>query len=51
MEGETDVTRSMIDQLHSSYIQGDQMEEGEIGLTRSIFNELPFGYPWRSNGR
>ena len=26
MEGESGVTRSIIDEFHSSYIQGDQME-------------------------
>ena len=35
MEGESGVTRSIIDELHSSDIQGDQME-GESGVTRSI---------------
>ena len=32
MEGENGATRSNIDELHSSDIQGDQME-GESGLT------------------
>ena len=32
MEGESGVTRSIIDELHSSGIQGDQIE-GESGLT------------------
>ena len=35
MEGESGVTRSMIDELHSSAIQGDQME-GETVVTRRI---------------
>ena len=35
MEGESGVTRSITDKLHSSDIQGDQME-GESGGTRSI---------------
>ena len=35
MEGESGVIRSMIDELYSSTIQGDQME-GENGVTRSI---------------
>ena len=35
MEGETGVTRSIIDEIHSSDIQRDQME-GESGVTRSI---------------
>ena len=39
MEGESCVTRSIIDQLHSSDIQGDQMED-ESGVTRSIIDEL-----------
>ena len=32
MEGESGVIRSIIDELHSSDIQGDQME-GESGVT------------------
>ena len=32
MEGESGVTRSMTDELHSSDIQGDQIE-GESGVT------------------
>ena len=39
MEGECGVTRIITDELHSSYIQGDQME-GESGGTRSIIDEL-----------
>ena len=39
MEGESSITRSIIDQLHSSYIQGDRME-GEGGVTRRIIDEL-----------
>ena len=39
MEGESGVTRSIIDELHSWDIQGDQME-GENGVTRSIIDEL-----------
>ena len=39
MEGESGVTRSIIDELHSSDIQGDQMK-GESGVTRSIIDEL-----------
>ena len=35
MEGESGVTRSIIDELLSSDIQGDQME-GESGVTRFI---------------
>ena len=37
MEGESGVTRTIIDELHSSDIQRDQME-GEGGVTRSIFD-------------
>ena len=39
MEGEGGVTRCIIDELHSSDIQGDQME-GESGVTGSIIDEL-----------
>ena len=39
MEGESGVTPSIIDELHSSDIQGDEME-GESGVTRSIIDEL-----------
>ena len=39
MEGESRVTRSIIDHIHSSDIQGDQIER-ESGVTRSIFEEL-----------
>ena len=35
MEGESGFSRSTIDEVHSSDIQGDQME-GESGLTQSI---------------
>ena len=38
MEGESGVTRSIIDELHSSGIQGDQMEGGS-GVTPSIIDE------------
>ena len=38
MERESGVTRSIIDQLHSSEIEGDQME-GETCVTRSIIDE------------
>ena len=41
MEGERGVTRSIIDQLHSSHIQEDQME-GESGVIRIIIDELHF---------
>ena len=39
MEGECGVTRSIIDELHSWDIQGDQME-GKSGVTRSIIDDL-----------
>ena len=39
MKGESGVTISIIDEFHSSDIQGDQMG-GENGFTRSIFDEL-----------
>ena len=39
MEGESGVTRSINDELHSSYIQSDQIE-GESSVTRSIIVEL-----------
>ena len=39
MEGVSGVTRSIIDQLLSLDIQGDQME-GESDVTQSIIDEL-----------
>ena len=39
MEGECDVTASIINELVSSDIRGNQIE-GESGVTRSIFYEL-----------
>ena len=39
MKGESGFTRSIIDKLDSSDIQGDVME-GENGVTRSINDEL-----------
>ena len=39
MEGDCGVTRSIIDELHSSDIQGDEME-GETGVTRILVDEL-----------
>ena len=39
MEGESGVTQGIIDELHSSDIQGDQMA-GESGVTRSLIDEL-----------
>ena len=39
MEGESGVNRSIIDELHSSDIQEDQMV-GESIVTRNIIDEL-----------
>ena len=39
MEGESGITRSIIEELHSWDIQRDQIE-GERGVTRGIFDEL-----------
>ena len=39
MEGESDLTRSIIDKLHSLDIQGDQMD-GESGFFGGIIDEL-----------
>ena len=39
MEGETGAIPSIIDEVHSSDIQGDQME-GESGVTGSTIDEL-----------
>ena len=39
MEGKTGVTRSIIDELHSSDIQGEQTE-GESGVPRRIIDEF-----------
>ena len=39
MEGKSGVTRSIIDELHSSDIQGDE-RGGESGVTRSIIEEF-----------
>ena len=39
MEGESGVTRSIIDELHFSDLKRDQMT-GESGNARSIFDEL-----------
>ena len=41
MEGESGVLRSIIDELRSADIQGDQ-EEGESGVYRSIIDDLHF---------
>ena len=51
MQGESGVTRSIINELHSLDIQRDQ-REGEGGATQSIIDGVNFfGYPRRSNGR
>ena len=39
MEGESGVTPSIPDEVHSSDIQGDQ-REGESGITGNIIDEL-----------
>ena len=39
MEKERCFTRSIIDELHSSDIQGDQMED-ESGFTQRIIHEI-----------
>ena len=44
MEGECAVTGSIIDELHSSEFQGDQME-CECAVTRSIIDEVIPGTP------
>ena len=41
MDGESGVTGNIIDELHSSDSQGDQME-GESGVTGSVIDELHF---------
>ena len=41
MEGESGVARSIIDALHYSEIQRDQLQ-GESGVTRSIIDELHY---------
>ena len=39
MEDESGVTRSIIDELHSREIEGDQ-KEGESGVTLSMIEEV-----------
>ena len=46
MEGESGFTRSIIDELHSSDIERDQMK-GESDVTRSIIDEV---YSWDIQG-
>ena len=41
MEGESGVTRSIIDELHCSDIQGDQMEVKVVLLEVSLMNFIP----------
>ena len=41
MENDSGITESIIDQLHFSTIQQDQME-GESGVTRSVMDEVNF---------
>ena len=43
MEGGSGVTRSIIDELHSSDLQGDQTVD-DSGVTRSIIDELHSSY-------
>ena len=43
MVSESGVTRSIIEELDSSDIQGDQME-GESGVTQNIIDELDSSY-------
>ena len=43
MEGESGVTRSVIDELHCSDIEGGKLE-GESGVTPSIIDELHSWY-------
>ena len=51
MESQSDVSRSIIDDLHSSEYKIYQME-GESGVTRSIIDELHFSdIRRRSNGK
>ena len=42
MESESGVTRSITDELHFQYIEGDQME-GRSSVTQSIIEEF---YSW-----
>ena len=51
MEGESGVTRSIIDELHSADIQGDQME-GESSVNQSMIDELrSWGIQGEKNGK
>ena len=42
MEGECGVTPSVIDEIHSWEIQGDQID-GESGVSQSVIDELHLG--------
>ena len=44
MEGENDVTRSIMDELHSWDIQGDQLK-GESGVLEVAFMNFILGIP------
>ena len=46
MEGQCGVTRNIIEERHSSDIEGDQME-GESGVSRGITDEL---FSWNIQG-
>ena len=46
MKSESGVTRSIIQELQSSDVEGDQ-REGEYGVTRNIIDELHF---WDNRG-
>ena len=43
MEGESRVTPSIIDEIHSWDIQGDQ-NESKSGVNRSVIDDLHFSY-------
>ena len=43
MAGESSGTRTIIDELHSSDIQGDEME-GQSGVTGLIIDESHYSY-------
>ena len=44
MEGESGVTRSIIDELHSWDIEGGDQMEGESDVTRSVMDEFRSSY-------
>ena len=39
MEGKSGVSRSIIDEVHSLYVEGNQME-GDSGVTPNIIDKL-----------